>query len=76
MKKQNWTTLVQAILDAAGISQAELARRLAVLPSAVVRWRHGEKEPRIGSIERVADAADVELGYRPGAGWWVRKRTA
>lgn len=52
------TTLAR-VLAARGMPQAELARRLGVSESAVSKYVHGERVPRIDIAFRAAKALDV-----------------
>jgi transcriptional regulator with XRE-family HTH domain len=40
--------------EAAGLSQAEVSRRIKVSQSVVVRIESGNHEPRIGTLKRIA----------------------
>jgi ribosome-binding protein aMBF1 (putative translation factor) len=40
-----WATMIGRVRDALGLSQAALARRLAVSPMAVSRWERSVNEP-------------------------------
>lgn len=54
----------QMIRDArtnAGLSQAELADRLATTQSAVSRWEHGHDEPRISTLGNILHACGRRL---------------
>jgi transcriptional regulator with XRE-family HTH domain len=45
-----------------GVSQDDLARRTGIHPTAIGRLEHGKREPRLGTILRIARG----LGVRPG----------
>lgn len=60
------THIIQA-RDRAGITDAELARRLEVSRSTVHDWVHGEHEPTLSSLRKIAKALDVELAELLGA---------
>jgi len=44
-----------------GLSQQELAERMGVTQSVVARLEAGGVEPRLSTLDRVAQALDVEL---------------
>ncbi len=46
---------------ARGLSQQELAERMALPQSVVARLEAGGVEPRLSTLDRVAQALDVEL---------------
>lgn len=48
----------------AGISRAELARRLGIAPSAVSDWEAGKKDPSVSNLWRVVSACGLELRMR------------
>jgi transcriptional regulator with XRE-family HTH domain len=48
----------------AGISRAELARRLGVAPSAVSDWEAGKKDPSVSNLWRIVSACGFELRMR------------
>ncbi len=50
-----------------GITDAELARRLEVTRSTVHDWVHGEHEPTLASLRRLAQALECEVGELMGA---------
>jgi transcriptional regulator with XRE-family HTH domain len=49
------------------ISDAELARRLNVTRSTVHAWVHGEHEPNLASLRRIARALGCEVAELLGA---------
>ena len=53
--------LVKDLRRETGASQAELARRLSTTQSAVARLEAGGSNPRIETLERVAEALGHEL---------------
>ncbi len=53
--------LIRDARSAAGISQAELARRLGTTQSAVSRWERGHDEPRLSRLGGILGAC----GFRP-----------
>lgn len=59
------TTVATRIIrarDKLGISDAELARRVDVTRSTVHDWIHGEHEPTLASLRKIAKALDCDLG--------------
>lgn len=56
---QESVTTLARVLAARGMSQAELARRLGVSESAVSKYVHGERVPRIDIAFRAAKALEV-----------------
>lgn len=57
--EQESVTTLARVLAARGMSQAELARRLGVSESAVSKYVHGERVPRIDIAFRAAKALEV-----------------
>jgi transcriptional regulator with XRE-family HTH domain len=72
-QRGTWATLVQAAREAAGLTKAELARRLGVDRGTVLRWESGTNRPENGEvIQRFAalfaidlDTALAAAGLRP-----------
>lgn len=56
--------------EAVGLSKGELARRLGVERSSVVRWERGTWEPSAGHLEALAEVLEVDVWefYREGVG--------
>lgn len=54
---------VRELRQAAGISQSELARRLDVSPSVVVRWESRGQRVLVETIARVAQATGKRLRW-------------
>jgi transcriptional regulator with XRE-family HTH domain len=46
---------------AAGLSQAELARRLGTTQSAVSRWERGREEPRLSTLASILRACGLRF---------------
>lgn len=60
--------LLSKYLADAGLTQAELARRVGVSPVAVSQWRNGECNPSSGvafDLERISGGA-IPASYWPG----------
>jgi transcriptional regulator with XRE-family HTH domain len=53
--------LIRAARRSAGLSQAELARRLETTQSAVSRWERGHDEPRISTLRAILLACGKRL---------------
>ena len=53
--------LVRRARLTAGLSQAQLARRVGTTQSAVSRWEHGHDEPRIASLSELMTACGLRL---------------
>lgn len=53
--------LIREMRLRADITQAELARRLGVSQSAIARWESGSVSPRLDTLERIAEACDLDL---------------
>ena len=52
---------VRRIREARGLSQADLARRMATSQSAIARLEAGGVDPKIGTLERLSRALDADL---------------
>ena len=52
---------VRSLRESCGVSQTELARRMGVKQPVVARIEAGGFQPRIDTLERVAEALGVEL---------------
>lgn len=58
-------TSITAARTAAGLSQAELARRLSVSPVSVHRWERGTRTPDAATLARIdAELKDAAAGSR------------
>ena len=53
------TDVVRGLRGRAGISQAELARRIGTTQSAVSRWENGHDEPRWSTLQQIASACGL-----------------
>lgn len=53
------TDVVHDLRTRAGLSQADLARRIGTTQSAVSRWENGHDEPRWSTLEHVASACGL-----------------
>lgn len=45
----------------AGLTQAQLARKLQTTQSVVARWESGVRSPSLETIERIARACDLDV---------------
>jgi transcriptional regulator with XRE-family HTH domain len=61
--------VIAAARQTAGVSQAELARRLGVPAQSVSRLEHDVHSPSVRTLEKVAEALGMELRVR-----FVRQR--
>jgi transcriptional regulator with XRE-family HTH domain len=52
---------VRRYRQAAGLTQAQLARRLEVEQSTVSAWENGRKTPTIANVARIAAVLDVSI---------------
>ena len=53
--------LIRDARHKAGISQAELAKRVGTQQPAVARWERGDSEPRVDTLGRLLKACGFEL---------------
>ena len=53
------TDVVRSLRFRAGISQAELARRVGTTQSAISRWENGHEEPRWSTLQQLAEACEL-----------------
>lgn len=53
--------LIREMRQRAAITQEELARRLGMSQSAIARWESGSVSPRLDTLERIAEACDLDL---------------
>jgi transcriptional regulator with XRE-family HTH domain len=64
MVNQNLTSLgpnIRAARAAAGVKQAELARRIGVTPTTVWKWENARVVPPLERIAQIADVLGVTL---------------
>lgn len=59
--------MIREIREAAGISQAELARRAGLTRSVVNAYEHGARQPGVDALARIAAAAGMQLSFAPQA---------
>ena len=53
--------LVRTARTEAGLTQAALAARLGTTQSVVSRWERGDDEPRLSTLQRIAQACGQRL---------------
>jgi transcriptional regulator with XRE-family HTH domain len=66
-------TALHQMLDTRGLTAAELARRAGVSRASVSEYLHGHRQPRVGQLERLAEAADLQLEIHLRPSWHWRK---
>lgn len=70
--------LIRQARRRAGLTQADLAARLATTQSAVARWESGGAVPSLETLRRVIEACGFELRYgigeSPGDEWSLAQR--
>lgn len=59
--------LIRRAREAAGISQAEMARRAGMTRSVVNAYEHGSRQPGVDALARIAAAAGMRLELAPRA---------
>jgi ribosome-binding protein aMBF1 (putative translation factor) len=52
---------VRHLRETRGMSQADLARRMATSQSAIARLEAGGVDPKVGTLERLSRALDADL---------------
>jgi transcriptional regulator with XRE-family HTH domain len=64
---------LRQMLDTSGLTAAELARRAGVSRASVSEYLHGRRQPRVGQLERLAEAADLQVEIVLAPSWRARK---
>jgi transcriptional regulator with XRE-family HTH domain len=59
-------TLIREARKRAGLTQAELAARVATTQSAVARWERGASRPTLERLESLVEACGLELNLGLG----------
>lgn len=59
--KEIFSENLLSLLDKKGIDQKQLAIELNISPSSVTHWIKGNKYPRIGKIEEIAEYFNVPM---------------
>lgn len=57
--------MIRKMRAAAGLSQAELARRAGMTRSVVNAYEHGSRQPGADALARLAAAAGMRLSFAP-----------
>ncbi|MBI5311261.1 MAG: helix-turn-helix domain-containing protein [Actinobacteria bacterium] len=57
--------MIREMRAAAGLSQAELARRAGLTRSVVNAYEHGTRQPGADALARIAAAAGMQLSFAP-----------
>ena len=60
---QNFAERLRAQREMKGLSQAELAKRSGLQPSAVSHFETGRRAPSFDNLRRLADALSVTIDY-------------
>jgi len=55
---------IKAARESAGISQAELAKRLGIKQQQISKWESGKQDITIGKLKKIAEAIGKELYIR------------
>lgn len=59
--EEDLPSILRAIREDAGLSQRELAIRMGTSQPTIARWESGRDEPRLSSMQRVAEACEKKL---------------
>lgn len=65
MSLANEGTVLRELRRGAGLTQAELARRMGTTQSAVARWERGAVAPSLPSLRRLAAACGHRVAFEP-----------
>lgn len=57
---------IRYLMEAHGLTQYALAKRLGISQSTICNWLNGKKEPSIESLWKVADFFDLTVDYLIG----------
>lgn len=63
---QEFGELLRKARETKGLTQAELAQRAGLQPSAVAHFESGRRSPSLDNLRRLADALSVNLDYLLG----------
>lgn len=66
MKKNKFAKNIKELREQKNISQKELASELKVSQRVISYWEHGDSEPDLEALCRVADYFDVTIDYLVG----------
>ena len=64
---------VRELLRRSALTTAELARRAGVSRASVSEYVHGHRHPGLGQLERLAEAADLQVEVDFSPSWHARK---
>jgi HTH-type transcriptional regulator / antitoxin HipB len=66
-RRHELASTVRALRKERGMSQQDLAKRVGTSQAAIARLELGGSEPRLQTLQRIADALDVDLllGFGP-----------
>jgi hypothetical protein len=53
--------LIASLRNQSGLTQAELSRRTGIQRSVLSAYEHGRRQPSVGALARLAEAAGYEL---------------
>jgi transcriptional regulator with XRE-family HTH domain len=57
--------LIRRIRHESGLKQVELARRTGIQSSVLSAYEHGERQPSVAALARIAGAAGLEVRVGP-----------
>ena len=57
--------LIRQIREVTGLKQVELARRSGIQSSVLSAYEHGERQPSVAALARIAGAAGLEVRVGP-----------
>ncbi|MGD1056548.1 MAG: helix-turn-helix transcriptional regulator [Solirubrobacteraceae bacterium] len=57
--------LIHQIREESGLKQIELARRSGIQSSVLSAYEHGERQPSVAALTRIAGAAGLEVRVGP-----------
>lgn len=55
---ERFSANLRRVREAAGMTQAELSRRVEVHPTNVCFWEHGERMPRLDTVVKLVSVLD------------------
>ena len=56
---------IKTIRQQAGLSQAELGKRVGLDQATISRMERGQREPTVSQLQRIAEACGYELDLKP-----------
>ena len=57
--------LIRQVREESGLKQVELARRSGIQSSVLSAYEHGERQPSVAALARIAGAAGLEVRVGP-----------